>query len=62
MIGFRADYAGGEIVLEEEEVEDAAWFHLDALPKIPPRISIARALIEAWIEERKARGSRWRSR
>ncbi len=54
MIGFRADYAGGEIVLEDDEVEDAAWFHLDALPKLPSRISIARALIEAWIRERRA--------
>ena len=55
MIGFRADWAGGEIVLEDDEVEDAAWFHLDGLPKIPPRISIARRLIEAWIKERKAK-------
>ncbi len=56
MIGFRADYAGGEITVDPEELEDAGWFHVDELPQLPSEISIARALIEAWIGER--RGSR----
>lgn len=56
MIGFRADYAGGDVEVDGEEVEEAAWFHLSDLPRIPPRISIARALIEAWIAERKGTG------
>lgn len=51
MIGFRADYAGGEIVLEDDEIEDAAWFRADELPCIPPRLSIARALIDAFLAE-----------
>ncbi len=53
MVGFRADYAGGEIAIDGEEIEDAAWFRCDALPRIPPRISIARALIEAYLAERR---------
>ncbi len=53
MIGFRADYAGGEIVVDPQELEAAAWFSLDDLPKIPTRISIARALIDAWIGEQR---------
>ncbi len=53
MIGFRADYAGGEITVDPEELEAAAWFSLDDLPRIPSEISIARALIEAWIGERR---------
>src|SRR5262249_48683327 len=44
MIGFMAKYAGGEIVIDKKELEDAQWFHVDALPLLPPRISIARAL------------------
>lgn len=32
MIGFIAEYAGGEIVVERSELEDAAWFRRDALP------------------------------
>lgn len=53
MIGFRADYAGGDIVLEEEEIEDAAWFHPGNLPKLPFKFSIARSLIEAFLAERR---------
>ena len=47
MIGFTADWAGGEIVLEEEELVDAAWFSPDELPLVPPKLSIARALIDS---------------
>ncbi len=32
MIGFTADYAGGEIIVERGELEDAAWFKRDAPP------------------------------
>ncbi|MEM7350241.1 MAG: NAD(+) diphosphatase [Acidobacteriota bacterium] len=49
MIGFHADWASGDIVVDQDELEEAAWFHIDDLPKIPPRISIARALLDAWI-------------
>ncbi|MFM2418483.1 MAG: hypothetical protein RL385_3206 [Pseudomonadota bacterium] len=46
MLGFTADYAGGEIRLEEEEIEHAAFFHVDALPRLfPGRISMASQLI-----------------
>lgn len=45
MLAFSAEYAGGEIVLQEEEIEDAAWFELDRLPPLPPPLSIANRLI-----------------
>jgi NAD+ diphosphatase len=32
MIGFTAEYDGGEIVIDHEELEDAAWFPRDDLP------------------------------
>lgn len=47
MVGFHARWAGGEIRIDPEEIEEAAWFPLDELPRIPPRISIARSLIDA---------------
>lgn len=50
MIGFTADYAGGDIILQDEEISDAQWFTVDTLPKIPGRISIARKLIDHFIE------------
>ncbi len=49
MIAFTADYAGGNIRIDGSEIVDAAWFEKDNLPKIPPRISIARQLIEWFI-------------
>jgi NAD+ diphosphatase len=49
MIAYVADYATGEIVPEEGEIEDARWFALDALPQLPHRLSIARRLIAAVI-------------
>jgi len=50
MIGFNATYAGGEIVLEDAEIGDANWFTADAMPPLPGKISIARRLIDDWLE------------
>lgn len=46
MIGFLADYASGEICIQENELSDAQWFDLDGtLPPLPPVGTIARKLI-----------------
>lgn len=49
MVGFTARYAGGDLRVDTRELEDARWFHRDALPLLPPPLSIARKLIEAWL-------------
>lgn len=46
MMGFTAEYVGGEIVPQPGEIEDAAWFPVTALPPLPPTFSIARRLID----------------
>jgi len=46
MAGFVADYDGGEIVIDYNELEDARWFPIDALPTLPPSRSIARWIID----------------
>ncbi len=51
MIGFTAIYAGGEITIDETELEDAGWFTVDNLPPLPGKISIARKLIDWFIEK-----------
>ncbi len=51
MIGFTARYAGGEIRIDGEEVVDARWFQAGDLPEIPGKISIARSLIDWFIEK-----------
>jgi NAD+ diphosphatase len=51
MLGFRATYGGGDIVCDPKEILDAQWYRRDELPMIPPGISIARRLIDAWLAE-----------
>ena len=46
MLGFRASYAGGDIVIQEDELSHADFFDLSKLPKIPFKGSIAYELIE----------------
>jgi NAD+ diphosphatase len=50
MIAFVADYADGEIRTDGLEIVDAAWFSRDSLPQIPPKISIARKLIDWFVQ------------
>ena len=50
-IAFRAEYASGELVPDGEEVVESDWFDKELLPEIPLKGSIARAMIDAWLEE-----------
>ena len=54
MIAYSAEWDGGEIVPQASEIEDARWFALDDLPKIPPRFSIAGHLIRDMVERLRA--------
>lgn len=46
MIAFTAEYAGGSLAPNGHEIAEASWFNGSNLPQLPPRISIARALID----------------
>ena len=61
MIGFEADYAGGEADATDDELEDVRWFTRDELTEaaraddhewllLPPPIAIARQLVDLWLE------------
>ena len=52
MVGFTADYTGGSLIPEPGEIEDAAWYTADDLPPLPPRLSIARAMIDDFVKRR----------
>lgn len=47
MMGFLADYAGGELVPQPGEIEDIGWYKLTDLPGLPHPASIAYQMIEA---------------
>ena len=51
MIGFTARWESGEIAVDGEEIKEAHFFRATELPMIPPRLSIARRLIDAWVAE-----------
>ena len=50
MVAFRAEYASGELVPDGDEVLESGWFDRDHLPEIPLKGSIARAMIDAWLD------------
>jgi len=47
MIAFVCDWRSGEIAPQAGEIEEAKWFHVLQLPKLPSKISIARRLIDS---------------
>lgn len=53
MVGFIADYDGGELKLQGEELSSGAFYSRDNLPEIPRKLSMARQLIDWWLENQK---------
>lgn len=54
MLGFLADYESGEIVMQEDEIQDAQWFRYDALPNDPLLFSISGWLIDHYVKQCEA--------
>jgi len=54
MIAFICEWASGEIKPQAGEIEEANWFEVLQLPKLPSKISIARRLIDAVVEKIKS--------
>ena len=48
MIGFRAEYASGDLKPDGEEVIESGWFARTNPPEIPRPGSIARTMLDAW--------------
>lgn len=55
MLGFHADYAGGDIHCKDGEIAEARFFHFSRLPDIPGKTAISRWLIDAFVAECQAR-------
>ena len=58
MLGFHADYAGGDIVCQEEEIDEARWFHYAERPSTPTPKAISAWLIDAFVRERSEANGR----
>lgn len=51
MIGFTADYLDGDLRLQKEELNSGGWFSRNNLPDIPGRASLARWLIDDFLNQ-----------
>ncbi len=54
MLAFTAQHASGEIAIDGKEIVEAGWFTADSLPRLPPRVSVARRLIEWFVSGGRA--------
>jgi NAD+ diphosphatase len=52
MIAYSAEYAGGDIVIDGKEIEDAGWYTNKNLPELPHPVSIARRMVD-WFVNRE---------
>lgn len=55
MLGFRANYVSGEIHEDGKEIERAGWFSRDSLPEVPRKGTVARRMIDAWLDATTAK-------
>jgi NAD+ diphosphatase len=49
MVGFYARYLSGDLQPDQNELDDARWFHVDNLPETPARFSLSGQLITRWV-------------
>ena len=51
MVGFIADYTGGDIHLQDDELSSGNFYTRDHLPELPRKLSLARKMIDWWIAQ-----------
>lgn len=52
MLGFTAEYAGGDLRWADGELTDGGFFRRDNVPQLPRLPSISRRLIDSWLQEK----------
>ena len=50
ILGFTAEYENGEISVDGKEISEAGWYDVHSLPELPPKMSIAREIIDWFIQ------------
>lgn len=50
MVAFTAEYSSGVITVDNDEIIDAGWYGPDGLPQIPGKASVARKLIDSFVQ------------
>lgn len=52
MIAFTAEYASGELSIDHNEIMNADWYCPEEFPPIPRKFSVARMLIDHFVEQK----------
>ncbi len=50
MIGFTAEYDSGDLLADGKEISEADWFDAQNLPDLPSKMSIAREMIDWFVQ------------
>jgi NAD+ diphosphatase len=58
MVAFTATYACGDVTVNRDELEDARWFSIHNMPDLPPKLSIARFLLDRFARPQEAAGGK----
>jgi NAD+ diphosphatase len=56
MIGFTAEYESGEITVDGKEIAEAGWYDAAHIPEVPGKFSIAREIIDWFVEHHSGNG------
>ena len=51
MLGFGAQHVSGELIVDGKEIEQAGWFTRETLPEIPRVGTVARLIIDGWLQQ-----------
>lgn len=51
MAGFTAEYESGTLCLQRSELNKGGWYSRHNLPAIPGKVSLARRLIDFWLQQ-----------
>ena len=51
MVGFIADYESGKVELQDNELSSGSFYTRDNLPELPHKLSLARKMIDWWLEQ-----------
>lgn len=52
VVAFTADYDSGELKMQEEELDSLGFFSRDNMPPVPKKLSMARMMIDDWLERK----------
>ncbi len=52
MVGYEAEYDGGEIILQKDELAEGGWYNIHSLPPLPSPAGIAYQMIQAFIHRK----------